>query len=293
MVDHGQHLARLHIQNHHRTCLGAKLLHALAQFAVGQVLQTQVDGQAQIIARACVGDHLHILDQATTAILQDLAAAGHALQPLVIGQLEPFLSLLIDVGKADQMGSHLTSRIEAAVLFDAVNAVYIQRHHRLAIRRRHAATQVDELLVGVCLEAFAEGRQVSAQRSGKRRPMRLLIDQLRGVGPNSKYRGADRQRLAVAVGNLATMGRDRHMAHATFVALAFQEALVQHVQLGNPPAHGHAAQAEHAHHQAETPGVEAAIGLECELFHGCTRITSLGSGTFMPSCSVAMRSIRL
>ena len=83
------------------------------------------------------------------------------------------------------------------------------------------------------------------------------------------------------------------MAHAALVTLAFEETLIQHVQLDNAPGHSHTAQAKQRDHQTKTPGIQTAIGLEAEFLHGCTKMTSLGSGTCMPSCSVAIRSMRL
>src|SRR5690606_3012625 len=106
-----------------------------------------------------------------------------------------------------------------------------------------------------------------------------------------------RQRLAVAIGDLPAVGGNRHMAHAALVALILQEAFVQHMQLDDSPAHGDAAYGECADDQPETPGMKTAIGtghqgLEVEFLHGRTSITSLGSGTRMPSFWVAMRSTR-
>ncbi len=283
----------MHVEHHDRPGLGAELLHTFAQLTVRQILQTQIDREAQVIARTGVADHLHILDQTTTAVLQNLALARHTLKPLVIGQLKPFLALLVNIGEADQMRRHLTGRVEPTIFFDAIDAVHLERHHRFAGGRGHAPPQIDELFVGIGLEALAEGRQIGTQGAGKLRPVSLLIDQLRRVGPNGQHRCTDCQRLTVAVGDLPPVSRNRHMAHTALVALTAQEAFVQHMQLGNAPDNRCAAQPQQPDNQAKTPGVQATVGLERKSLHGFTRITSLGSGTCIPSCSVAIRSMRL
>ena len=52
------------------------------------------------------------------------------------------------------------------------------------------------------------------------------------------------------------------MAHAALVTLAFEETLIQHVQLDNAPGHSHTAQAKQRDHQTKTPRIQTAIGLE-------------------------------
>src|SRR5690606_16765804 len=119
----------------------------------------------------------------------------------------------------------------------------------------HAPAKVDEFLVGVGLEAVAEGLQVGTQLASQFRPTRLLVNKLRGVGPDGQHRGTDGQRLTIAVGDLTPVGGNGHVAHAALVALILQEALVQYMQLDDAPADRDAAYSERTDDQPESPGM--------------------------------------
>ena len=145
MIGHGQNLAGANIHQHRRSGLGAELLERLAQLTVGDVLQAQIQRQRQVVARPRVTDYLDILDQPATAILQYLTLAGYALEPVVVGELQPFLTRFIDVGKANQMGGDFTGGIEASIFLNAVDTRHLEGDDLLTILRRHMPAQIDEL----------------------------------------------------------------------------------------------------------------------------------------------------
>ncbi len=84
-------------------------------------MQAQVDGQRHGLARLGVFGDLHVLDQAAATVLEHLATARHAGQPIVVRQLDALAAVIIQVGKADHMRGHIASRIETAEFFKAID----------------------------------------------------------------------------------------------------------------------------------------------------------------------------
>ena len=258
---------------------------------MSQVLQAQVDGQRKGLARFGILGDLHVLDHAATAILEHLALARHAGQPFVESQLDTFATAVVDIGKADRMGHHFASRVETPKLLDGVHAGHLQGDHAFALLRGQPTDQIDELALGVLLDAVGEQLGILPERRRQLRPAFLGGHQLLGVGPQGGDRGAHRQRFAVAVSDQAPVRRDGYMPHATRVALALEEVMVDHVQVDDSPDDGADHRQQQADDHAEPPWVEGA--LEIIQFHGATILTSAGSGTRMRNCSTARLSMRL
>ncbi|MNQ16708.1 hypothetical protein D3C85_297090 [compost metagenome] len=289
MVDHGQHFAGLYVENDQAAGLGLVLHQGVAQLAVRQVLQAQVDGQCQLPTRLGVARHPDILDQPPATILEHLALPRHACQPLLEGQLDPLATLVIDIGEADHVRRDLARRVEPAKLLEAVDAGDLVGEHRVALLGSQAARQIEELAPGILLQTPAQHFGILAQGSRQRRPLLTLAHQFLGIAPQGDHRGADRQRLAVAVGDQPAVRGNRDVPHAACIAVGLEEVMVEHVQVDDAPGdHADHAQQDRDH-QAEAPGVECAV----EVDHGATIRTSPGSGMRICSCSLASVSMRL
>jgi len=142
-------------------------MHDVAQLAVGEVLQAQVDRQRHGLAGLGVLGDLDVLDQAPAAVLEHLALARDTGQPLVIGQFHAFTTAIVDVGEADYVRCHFACRIEATELLLRVNAGNLQVENFLALLRRQAAHQVHEFARGLRLQPFAQHRCVLPERLGE------------------------------------------------------------------------------------------------------------------------------
>ena len=288
-VDHGQYFASLHVHDHQAASLGVVFLYGVAQLAGGQVLQAQINRQSQGLPGLGVFCNLDILDKSSAPILDDLSLARHTGQPVVIRQFDPFTTVVVQVGEADHVRSDIARRVETPELFDAIDAWDFQVEHDLTLLRRQAANQVDEFFTGLSLQTVAEQFCVLAQSGGKRRP--FFFGQLHffRVGPQRRHGRTDRQRLAVAVGDQATVSRDRDVPYAASIALTFQEVMVNHLQIDDAPADRAHHDPKQPHHHAKAPGIEGAL----ELHHGATIRTSAALGIRIFSCSLASVSIRL
>src|SRR5690606_37796981 len=96
LVDHGEHLAGLHIDHHQAAGLGTLLDQRVAKLAVRQILQAQINRQGQSLARLGILLDLYVLDQPTTAILEYLPFARHTGQPFLEGQLDALAPAVVD-----------------------------------------------------------------------------------------------------------------------------------------------------------------------------------------------------
>ena len=289
VVDHGQYFAGLHVEHHQAAGLGAEFGEGIAQFAVGQVLQTQVDRQRQGLTSLGVLRYLHVLDQSTTAILEHLTLARHTAEPIIKRQFHALTAVVVDIGKADHVGRDLTRGVETAKLFDGVDTRHLEVEHGLALLRGQATHQVHKLTLGILFQALGKGFRLLPQGSGQRRPLATPGLQFFAIGPQRGDRGADRQRLAIAVGNQAAVRGNRNMSHAAGIALALQEVVINHLQVDDAPDNRPGHQRQQHQHQTETPGIERAF----QFHHGATICTSAASGMRICRRSVAMVSMRL
>ena len=197
--------------------------------------------------------------------------------------------MVIDIGKADHMRGGFTGRVETTKLLDAVDTGDFKVEHLLALLRGKPAHQVDEFFVGLGFQALSQGLAVLPQGSGQFRPLVLGNLQFLGVGPQGGHRGTDGQRLAVTVGDQATVCRNRDVPQAASVTLADQEVAVDDLKVEDAPDDRAHHQCQQAKHQAKAPWVECPF----EFHHGATMRTSAAPGMCIFNCSVASTSIRL
>ena len=229
LVDHGQHFAGLHIEQHQAAGFGTEFSHSIAQLAVCEVLQAQVNRQCQGLTGLGILSNLHVFDQPPAAILEYLALTGHASQPILEGQLHAFTATIINVGKAHYMGSHLTRWVEAAEFFNAIHARHFQVEDALPLLRRQPAHQVHELALVRSRQPCGKCFWVLPQSCRQSIPLGLTALQFLAIGPQGGHRGADSQGLAITVGNQTAMRWNRDMPHAARIAMGLQEALIKHL----------------------------------------------------------------
>ena len=91
------------------------LLHDRLQLAIGKVLDTAINTELQVLARVWTADAFNILDNFVIAVLDDALGTRLTTQPVFIGQLNTFLTRVIDIGKTDHVCSHFTARIITAI----------------------------------------------------------------------------------------------------------------------------------------------------------------------------------
>jgi len=289
LVDHGQNLAGLHIHDHQAAGLGAVLDQRIAQLAVGQVLQAQVNRQRQGLPCLGVFGHLHVFDQTPAPVLDDLSLARNTGQPLVIGQFDAFPTLVVDIGEADHVRGHFARRVEATELFNAINARHLEVEHDLALLRGQAPDQVDKLFIGLLLQARSEHLGILPKRVRQCRPTVFGNLHFLGIGPQGGHRRTHGQWLAITVGNQASVSRDRDMPQAARIALALEEVMVDHLQINDLARDCAYQQCQQGQHHTKTPRIERAF----EFDHGATIRTSAAPGMRIFSCSLARVSIRL
>ena len=250
LVDHRQHFAGAHVHHHDRAGARAVVADRRLELAVGQVLDAQVDAELQFAPRAHRADALDVLDAIPLAVLDDALGAVLAPQPVVEGEFGALLPGVVDVGEAEQVPGHFAGRVVAAVLAREVDAVDLERAHLARIRRLQPARQVHEL--AILLGADAPDQIVQVDVDGLRQARQLfgVGGELARVDPHRIDRRADRERLAVPIGDRAAMRDDRRHAREAGRALAGEEAMLDQLQLHRAPDQR---RADRQHHE-QTPG---------------------------------------
>jgi hypothetical protein len=99
------------------------LLDGGLQRCESKALQLAVDGERQVAAVLRRADRLHVLDDAAEAILQHPPRARLAAQMRLEGELDAFLTAIVDAGEPDDVRRHLTAGIVAAELAVLVDAL--------------------------------------------------------------------------------------------------------------------------------------------------------------------------
>ena len=143
----GQHLAGPDAEQQQHAAPGLVVEHRGFQFPVCQVLQALVQGQGQRLSGNGLFDVFYVLDDGTVQVLQHPFLARVAAQPVVKGEFDAFLSLIIDIGKPNQVGSHLAQGVVSLVLLAGIDSRYFQRLHPARRVGRHMPLQVKEIPV--------------------------------------------------------------------------------------------------------------------------------------------------
>ncbi len=122
LIHHRQHFAARDIEHDDRAAAGALIPDRRFQLAVGEVLDTQVDGKNEIATGARRTDALHILYHPAVAILDDAFRTVLAGKPMIERQLETFLPCVVDVREAENVPGHFASGIVPTIFARDVDA---------------------------------------------------------------------------------------------------------------------------------------------------------------------------
>lgn len=145
-------------------------------------------------------------------VLNDIAMFifTHQTSPGFTGQLgvkaflHPFDALIINIGKAQQIGSHVARRVEPSRFIAQVDARQMQFINPLCLLGIDLTRQIEKASVGMTLYPLGQLSEVEVQRFGHRLPAgsiahtALLHSGLR-VDPDSTDRNAHRQRPSFPV----------------------------------------------------------------------------------------------
>ena len=228
LVRQRQHFPAVGIEHDQRTRCRAVALHRGFEFAVGEVLQAQVESEFDIAAElrraqvVQIPDIVQILYRAAATISQYAFGTWRAGQVLVVGQLHALLAHIVNVRTTHKVGRSLPGRVETVIFAPDPHAVDLRLGHAADHVWRQPPSQVGETLgprtvtlfdnLGGLVQDVREALQVRRRQRG-----------LLGVHPGVAHGGADRQRLAVAVEDHAAVNRNRDLANRTRLALLLQE----------------------------------------------------------------------
>ena len=208
------------------------------------------------------------------------------------GQLNAFLALIINIGKAHHMAGHFAGRVITTVLCQRINAGHIQIQHRLGRFRGQATLQIDKL-AGFMPADFAGKRfRVDHRVAGQARPLILMFHGFAGIYPQRHHRRAHRQRLAGTITNHTTVRCQRLHTQVADIALMGQKIVLNHLKVHGPNQQQTGTHRPEAQHKAPAHRVIRLPCLAGLFLHG--RISTLSSvlGNFMPSFSRARLSTR-
>ena len=226
VAGHRQNLTGINFDQYRRP--GFRLIPAngIIQRIFGHRLQTFINTQLQIMRR----DWRHfgnIFNNIAMFIFAHQASSGFAGQLGIKAFLHPFDALIIDIGKAQQIGSHMTSRIETSRFIAQIDAREMQFINPLRLLRIDLTRQIEKTGVRMTLYPLGQLTEVEMQCFGHCLPARTITNPtlIHGglrVDPDSADRYAHRQRSSFAVANHAALHRHRLFAQRTHVFLFYQ-----------------------------------------------------------------------
>src|SRR5262249_1688139 len=134
---------------------------------------------------------------------------------------------------------------------------------------------------------------IELQRRGETRNLLGRERELRRVHPDGVDRGADGERLAVAVGDGAAMGGDLEHPREPRIALPGEKAVIDELQVNGAPHEPERREREQCHQECRAPaeGYRRAIAYAAPL-HGEVISISFGGGVAMWSLVLATRSTK-
>ena len=230
LVHHREHFASRDVDHDDRARLRPMLLHGRLQFSIREILQTHIEGERHVATRAHWLDALDRLYGATEIILNDTLSTVVAGEPVVVDELETFLTLVVHAREADHVACHLTGRIVAAIFARQMYPGDVERANLGRVGRLHMPRDVQELSLQIRRDALLELLGVAFKSAGQIGNLIGAESQFFGVDPYRVDRRADRERLTHAIGDAAAMRHDRSHTRETFIALAAQEIILDQLQ---------------------------------------------------------------
>ena len=216
--------------------------------------------QRQLLAVSRRLDGGDVFNDVAAAILQYHAAAILAGQHLLARQFHAFLAFAVHAGEADDVGHNLAGRVETAEFLLLGDAGHAQRHYFVGQLRADLALDVNKFFLAVGQfgrQLFRRQIQHRGQFAQLGRRHRLHV---RGAGPNRLHRRADRQRLAVAIGDHASVGFQRHCAAEASLALVLQKILLHHLQVNRAADQRQEQQRQHEQHETHAARLHSQRG---------------------------------
>ncbi len=233
VVGQCQHLARLHVEHDHAARLGLVLDHRLAHALVGEELHLRIDRQLDVPPvrrRDAVAD---VLDHVAEAVLDHAARTVAPGQFVLERELDPLLSVVLDVGEAHHMRRRLAFRVLALVLAQLVHAAELEREHlvrHLLVDLPPQPGEVDAV-ADLCGEL---GRRDAERLREPGADSRVGVHVLRDR-PQRRGGHAGGQDQPVAVGDAAAARRQLDRARIARLALAKKERRVDHLHVERAP----------------------------------------------------------
>ena len=212
---------------------------------------------------------------------------------MIEGELQALLPGIIDVGEPEQVPGHLAGGVIAAVLARGVHARDPERLDLLGFRGLAMAREIQELALEIAGDAAREFLAVELQRAGEPRDLLGGERQLARIHPHRVHGRADRERLAVAVGDGAAVRGDVEHAREARIALAGEKTVIDELQVHRTPRQRQRAHAQEALQQVRPPAERARRELACAAhLHGAMISISFGGGIAMWSLALATRSTK-
>src|SRR5262249_33753994 len=205
---------------------------------------------------------------------------------------ESLLAGVVDVGEAEQVPAHLARGVVAAILARGVDARDPERLDLGRLGRLAAAREIEELAVEIAGDAPRQLLAVERERARQARDLLVGERELARIHPDRIDRRADRERLAVAVGDGAAVGGDLQHAREARVALAREETVIDQLQVHRAPQERRAGERQQAEQDPGAPAERARrrIAPEGSRLHGVTTSMFCGGGIAMCSRVLATRS---
>ena len=255
-------------------------LHDTLEFAIGQILNAPVDTERQILAGSRATDTFDILDNVMTAVFDDALGAGLSNQPVLVGQLQPFLTKIVNIGEADNLCRHFTSRVITPVLALQINTRQLQCSNLLSQCRINMTLQVNKFPVSTARQHLLHLAGIELQQSSQLGNPLLLTTQLLRINPYRFDLCTDSQRFTVAVLNYPAVRRQCDNTQMARLTLRQQKLFIEHLQANSTPYQRYSSQ---PHAQKDKRAASPAVCPVAVVIHGFT-ITMLSAARLtMPS----------
>ncbi len=163
LVDHGQHFTRGNVEHDDRARTRMSVANGRLQFAVREILNTQVDRQHQIATGPGGPDAVDVLNDVPVAVLDHALGAVLPGKPVVERQLEAFLARIIDVRESQHVPGDFAARVIAPIFARGVHTGNVHRLDLGRIGGLPAACDVHELAVEIARDATSQVLAVQLQ----------------------------------------------------------------------------------------------------------------------------------
>jgi len=153
---------------------------------------------------------------------------------VVHGEFEPLLSLIVDVGKPNQMTGDFRGRVETPVFALYVDAWKLQRHDALRVAGVQMPLQIQEFLVHAARYSTHHRFRLELQHLCQLRDFVDRGRKLFGVYPDTVNGRADRKWLSIPVEDGAAVSGYGLSSEVARVRLMIQKIFVKNLQMNSP-----------------------------------------------------------